>query len=190
MQTKVRILGIVGSPRQKGNTNCLVDEVLRGAATAGAGVEKIQLDAKKIKLCVGCDQCRNTGECRFDDDMKELIALMKESDIWVLGTPVYWWGPTALMKKFIDRWYQDYEGLQACGTKKVILVIPYGDSDPTTAVHTIGMFRSALNWLGKEVSTVIEGSGLSARSDAENSVDLLTRCYTVGSEAAKELLAE
>lgn len=190
MLKQVRILGIVGSPRRKGNTNCLVDEVLRGAATMGAGVEKVQLDAKKIKLCQGCDQCRKIGECRFDDDMKDLIILMKESDIWVLGTPVYWWGPTALMKKFIDRWYQDYEGLQACGKKKVILVIPYADSDPTTAKHTIGMFRSALNWLDKEVTAVIEGSSLSARSDAERNVNLLSRCFYAGTQAVKELSAD
>jgi multimeric flavodoxin WrbA len=38
-----RVLGIVGSPRRRGNTETLVDEVLRGAEEAGALVEKVIL---------------------------------------------------------------------------------------------------------------------------------------------------
>lgn len=119
MSVTCRVLGIVGSPRKKGNTNAMVDAILEGAAMKGAGVEKVHLSKKKIKPCKACDACREgKGKCRQDDDMEELLALMKESDVWVFGTPVYWWGPTAQMKTFIDRWYQDVKGLRNCGKKK------------------------------------------------------------------------
>jgi multimeric flavodoxin WrbA len=35
--------------------------------------------------------------------MAMIVEKMDASRIWVLTTPVYWWGPTAQMKTFIDR---------------------------------------------------------------------------------------
>lgn len=52
---KIRVLGIVGSPRRGGNTELLVDEVLAGAKEAGAEVHKIILNELKIGHCQGCN---------------------------------------------------------------------------------------------------------------------------------------
>lgn len=184
MGNKRRVLGIVGSPRKKGNTNAMVDAVLQGAAMGGAGVEKVRLRKKKIKPCRACDQCREKGKCRHDDDMEELLSLMKESDIWVFGTPVYWWGPTAQMKAFIDRWYQDVEGLKSSGEKQVILVIPYGDTDASTARNTIGIFQDSLNYLNKDIVAIIEGPGISGLDDAAENHDLIQQCLDAGKKVA------
>jgi multimeric flavodoxin WrbA len=100
-----RMLGIVGSPRRGGNTEILVDEVLCGAEEAGALVEKVILSKLNIAPCRACDACRKTGQCAQRDDMPALLKKMERSQVWVLGTPVYWWGPTAQFKAFLDRWY-------------------------------------------------------------------------------------
>jgi multimeric flavodoxin WrbA len=185
MSVTCRVLGIVGSPRKKGNTNAMVDAILQGAATKGAGVEKVRLSKQKIKSCKACDVCREKGKCRHDDDMEELLALMKESDIWVLGTPVYWWGPTGLMKNFIDRWYQDVKGLQKSGNKKVILAIPYGDTESATAENTIGMFKNSMNYLNKDIVEIIEGPGLTGPNDAEENEELMNTCLEIGKKIAR-----
>lgn len=183
MGNKLRVLGIVGSPRKKGNTNAMVDAVLQGAAMKGAGVEMVHLTKKKIKPCRACDACREKGKCRQDDDLEELLSLMKESDVWVFGTPVYWWGPTAQMKAFIDRWYQDVKGLCDSGKKKVILVIPYGDTDESTARNTIGIFIDSLKYLKKDIVEIIEGPGLVEPQDAEENSDLMRLCMKAGKQA-------
>jgi multimeric flavodoxin WrbA len=41
MADQVGVLGIVGSPREGGNTDTLVTEVLRGAEEAGARTQKL-----------------------------------------------------------------------------------------------------------------------------------------------------
>jgi multimeric flavodoxin WrbA len=84
------VLGIVGSPRRGGNTETLVDEVLRGAEEAGALVEKVILSKLDIGPCRACDACQDTGECVQRDDMPALLEQMEHSQVWVLGTPIYW----------------------------------------------------------------------------------------------------
>lgn len=185
MSVKCRVLGIVGSPRKKGNTNAMVDAILQGAATKGAGVEMVHLSKQKIKPCKACNVCREKGKCRHDDDMEELLAMMKESDVWVFGTPVYWWGPTAQMKTFVDRWYQDVNGLRNSGKKKVILAIPYGDTDSSTARNTIGMFKESLKYLKKDIVEIIEGPGMVDLHDAEKNEELMRLCMKVGKQIAK-----
>ena len=83
----MRVLGVVGSPRKNGNTETLVDEVLRGAT-----VEKIFLNDLDIKPCQAtCNEyCMATGNCRIGDDMSTLYDKLYNSDVIVLGTPVYW----------------------------------------------------------------------------------------------------
>ena len=185
MSVKCRVLGIVGSPRKKGNTNAMVDAVLQGASMNGAGVEMVHLSKQKIKPCEACDACRKKGKCKHDDDMGELLDLMKQSDVWVLGTPVYWWGPTAQMKTFIDRWYQDVDGLRSSGKKKVILVIPYGDTEPETSRNTIGMFKDSIRYLKKDIFEIIEGPGLNDSDDAEEDGELMRKCLKIGKQVAK-----
>ena len=83
------VLGIVGSPRRQGNTEILVDEVLAGAAENAALTHKVILSELDIAPCKACEVCTRTGKCVHQDDMSDLLTQMFESDVWVLGTPVY-----------------------------------------------------------------------------------------------------
>jgi NAD(P)H-dependent FMN reductase len=123
-----RMLGIVGSSRRGGNTETLVDEVLRGAEEAGALVEKVILSELDIAPCRACDTCRRTGSCVQQDDMPAVMEQMRRSSVWVLGTPVYWWGPTAQFKAFLARWYVGGDVISRREGQRVIVVIPLGDT--------------------------------------------------------------
>ena len=93
MSAKVTVLGVAGSPRRGGNTETLLDEVLRGAMDEGAETEKVILAQSNVGPCRACNACSRTGICIQDDDMAAIIEKMKASRVWVLATPVYWWGP-------------------------------------------------------------------------------------------------
>ena len=97
------MLGIVGSPRKGSNTHILVERILEGAQSVGAEPKKITLSEIDIRPCRACDACAKTGKCVQKDDFAGLLEDMEKSDVWVLGTPVYWWGPTAQFKSFLDR---------------------------------------------------------------------------------------
>ena len=63
----VRVIGLAGSPRRNGNTEALLDRFLAGAADCGAQVEKVVLARLKVKGCVACDECHETGACAIRD---------------------------------------------------------------------------------------------------------------------------
>ncbi|HUU68604.1 MAG TPA: flavodoxin family protein [Planctomycetota bacterium] len=109
----MKVLAISTSPRAKGNTDLLLDEVVRGAGDAGAEVEKISLRTLNIHPCTECDTCHQTGECAIKDDMIPLYAKLLDADRIVLATPVYFLGPCAQAKMFIDRcqalWARKYK---------------------------------------------------------------------------------
>jgi len=109
----MKILAISTSPRAAGNTDLLVDEVVRGAREAGADVEKVSLRTLNIHPCIECDLCYQTGECAINDDMTPLYAKLLDADRIVFATPVYFLGPCAQAKMFIDRcqalWARKYK---------------------------------------------------------------------------------
>lgn len=103
----MKILGISGSPRAKGNTDILVQEALRAASELGAKTEFIALSGKKIKPCTGCGTCytgNSKGICVIkDDDIPCIYEAMKEADGIIVGSPVYFLSVTAQLKALFDR---------------------------------------------------------------------------------------
>jgi multimeric flavodoxin WrbA len=178
----MKVLGIVGSPRRGGNTEILVDEVLRGAAEAGAQTEKVILSELDIAPCTACDACLESGECIQQDDMAAVLEQMHESEVWVLGTPVYWWGPTAQFKAYLDRWYGADKVVQFAG-RRGILVIALGDTDERTARHTIGMLTDALDYTEIHLVATVVATGVMDPGDVRESLNVLAAARSAGREA-------
>jgi NAD(P)H-dependent FMN reductase len=99
----MKATGFVGSPIRGGNVDLLVDRVLAGAADVGAQVEKVFLNDLQMRPCQSCGIDNHAGVCRIDDDMRSVHSLLVESDLLVLGTPVYFDTVSAQMKLMIDR---------------------------------------------------------------------------------------
>jgi hypothetical protein len=113
----MRLLGIAGSPRRNGNTDRLLDEVLRGASNKGAEVKKIVLSELNIAPCENCDACFTAGICKIDDDMQSVYKELMLADRIVLASPVHFMGLTAQTKAMVDR-------CQSLWAKKYKLHIP------------------------------------------------------------------
>jgi multimeric flavodoxin WrbA len=99
----MKILGISGSPRKKGNTITLLEEALRGAAENGADTELFSVSGKDIRGCDSCYYCIMKGECHIQDDMQPLYEKIIEADGIVFGAPIYIYGITAQAKAIMDR---------------------------------------------------------------------------------------
>jgi multimeric flavodoxin WrbA len=97
------VCGIVGSPKKNGNVDLLVSQVLKGASSQGAKTHKIYLNDMHIKPCQSCGVDPYPKYCVFDDDMKEIYALLESCDAVVLGSPIYFDTVTAQAKLMIDR---------------------------------------------------------------------------------------
>ncbi len=111
------MLGIAGSPRRGGNTDLLLAEVMKGAASRGAEVKTIILNDLKIAPCQHCDACLEAGRCKVEDDMQMLYGELEDADRIVLASPIQFMGITAQMKAMIDR-------CQALWARKYVLKLP------------------------------------------------------------------
>ena len=102
----MKIFAVNGSPRKrKGNTERILKPFLEGARLAGADIDLVYLQEKQIKPCLGCNACwlKTPGQCAQQDDMAELLDLMRQCEVAVLASPIYVGAVTGLMKNFLDR---------------------------------------------------------------------------------------
>ena len=81
----MKVLGIMGSPRIKGNTDLLLDEALKGAHSQGAETEKIIVDKLNIAPCKEYYGCARDGNCVIRDDMDNIYPRLMEADIIIIG---------------------------------------------------------------------------------------------------------
>jgi multimeric flavodoxin WrbA len=112
MKDKVKVLGLFGSPRRGGNTDILLEEMLKGAEEVGAQIERIRISGLQFSPCMECHGCDETGECVLDDDMEKVYPKLLEADCVILASPIFFYGVTAWTKALIDRvqclWVRKY----------------------------------------------------------------------------------
>ena len=102
----MNVIALNGSARgKKGVTWRLLDSLLKGLSEGGATVKDIQLKEMNISYCKACLTCmhKTPGQCGQRDDMDQIYPLLKESDLFVMGTPVYTDNMSAQMKTVTDR---------------------------------------------------------------------------------------
>lgn len=148
----MKAVGLVGSNRKDGNTKTLVERVLEGARSAAYDTEKIAFADLTISPIGDCGACRRAGACQIEDDFDSVMDRVLESDCAVFGTPLYWFGPSAQMKAFMDRWVcrmirdeQDFRNRMR--GKKCILVVPHQDTRLTGAEHLVAMMEKTFEFV-------------------------------------------
>ena len=99
----MKALGIVGSPRIGGNTEQLMKLVLETIAKQDIDTELLSLAGKDIRPCTACMACKGEETCSIDDDLFPIYLKMKEADAIIIGSPVYFQGPSALVRAFVER---------------------------------------------------------------------------------------
>ena len=100
----MKVLLVNGSPHPKGCTYTALREVAGQLEKEGVGSVMLQLGTRPVQDCIACGKCAETGLCVFKDDpVNEAIGLLKECDGLVVGSPVYYGGPTGSLCSFLDR---------------------------------------------------------------------------------------
>ena len=102
----MKVLAINSSPlKDRGNTDIILNEFLIGAEELGSDVEQIYISEMQIKPCLGKLVCwlKTPGKCCQNDDMGALLEKLKQADVWVFASPLYWDGVTGQMKNLFDR---------------------------------------------------------------------------------------
>ena len=107
-----KIVVLNGSPRRKGNTAALVAEFTRGAQEAGNTVTEFFLDGMDIHGCKGCFGGHSSRDCPCvqKDDMSQIYPAVKDCDVVVLASPLYYWNLSGQLRTAVDRLFALEEG--------------------------------------------------------------------------------
>ena len=87
----MKILFINGSPNKNGNTAALAKELLHGKE-----YETLSLTDHKIY---------SYGQEYDDDEMDLVLSKMKDADVIVVGSPIYWHNICGAVRDMLDRFY-------------------------------------------------------------------------------------
>lgn len=103
----MNVLILNGSPRPNGNTSAMAKAFAEEAKTTGHQVNLIQIGNKDIRGCKNCDACRKTlnGDCIQKDDMQPILHQMRECEVLVLASPIYYYSMAGQLHCAIERIY-------------------------------------------------------------------------------------
>ena len=95
----MRVLVVNGSPRRGGNTAQLLKEAQRGAGSAGAQVDYVDLYGLDYNGCRSCLACKRKGiaepcGCYWKDGLSPVLELLWKANRLICGAPV--WSAPAL----------------------------------------------------------------------------------------------
>lgn len=183
---------VIGSPKTNGNTARLVKAMLSEIANSEC-ITKIELSKfKKINHCTGCDSCKKNVEhnCIFDDGLNEIGKQVREADVLIIASPIYFFSLNSLTKAFIDRLFYSSEinnDENILKGKKIGILITYGlnnvmDSGAKNALQNI---YDISRFVGLEIIGMVEGS---FGEDNEKNEMLENKAKAFGRMLYKELL--
>ena len=101
----MKVVAFNGSPRRKGNTAILIEEMFKILHKEGFETEMVQLGNKLVHGCTACGKCREiqNGKCHIKNDhLNYCIEKMVEADGIIIGSPVYFADVTPEVKALID----------------------------------------------------------------------------------------
>ena len=176
----MKILGLSFSPRERGNTEILLEAVLSGARQQGGETELYRVAEKDIKPCDGCGACFTTGECSIQDDMQELYAKLLAADGIIFGSPVYFYNITAQGKAVIDRTIALGHNGRSLANKVGGVVVVGGSLGLADALKDLYFFIVTRQ--------MIPASFVAAYAAAKGDVEKLEKCRKAADDLGKQVV--
>ena len=106
----MKVLLFNGSPRPAGCTFTALNEVANTLHKHGIETELVQVGTKPVAGCIACRKCKDGSGCIFDDEVNALAARLDEFDALIVGSPVYYSGPSGQCCAFLDRLFYSAAG--------------------------------------------------------------------------------
>ena len=133
----MKILGISGSPRKKGATARLVNEILDAT---GMGTEYITLAGKKVGPCRFCLACAKDNVCKINDDMRDIREKLIEADALVVGGCNMWSNLNGLTQNFLERFFQFHHHGRSPMVGKVGVAVGIGGGSGEIPARVINQY--------------------------------------------------
>ncbi len=190
----MKITCVLGSAKANGNSATLAKRFCGRAQELGAEVQTFLLNDLSYRGCQGCNACKTTHDrCVERDDLERVLDSIRECDVLVMASPVYFGSVTGQLKSFIDRTYsflgpdflvsEDASRLES-GKKLVFIQTQAADAEDAFD-DVFPKLRDFFRYYGFAESTLIRGCGIAGPGESAKREDLMK----LADETAERLVA-
>lgn len=185
----MKIAAVLGSPRPQGNSSTLAHKFLETARELGAEVRVYPLNLMNFQGCQGCGACKaNMETCVQEDDLAPVLEAVKEADVLVMASPVYFGDLSGQLKCFFDRTYSylspDFSS-RVPGGKKAVMILVQANPDETQFADIFPRYRRWLTWFGYAPVYLLRAVGVKNPGDIRQQTAILDQAASLAREIMK-----
>lgn len=176
-----KVLIISTSLRGGSNSDILAKECEKGAKEAGHDVEYISLKGKEIKYCIGCLSCQKTGACVLKDDVAVIMEKVKEAEVIVYATPIYYYEMCGQMKTLLDRLNPLYS--TEYKFRDIYMIATAAENEDSAFEKAYNGLQGWADCFEKaSLKGIVSGGGINDANTAANHADVMKKAYELGKE--------
>lgn len=145
-----KILILNGAGKKNGNTAAMVKTFTDAARANGNEITEFFLHDMDIAGCIDCNECRQKDKsdpdpCSQKDDMGKIYPFIRQADVIVFASPVYFWDITGTLKTAVDRMHALVSFFSTPAHKETVLLMTSGG---TKIDHISEWCRGFERWFG------------------------------------------
>jgi multimeric flavodoxin WrbA len=160
----MKIVALFGSPRPEGNSAVLAKAFLDTCQSLGAAVESHFLNKMQYQGCQACMGCKTKAKaCVLKDDMTPVYEAIRQADVLVLASPVYFGELSGQLKNAYDRFYAFFEpdfASRLPAGKQAVFILTQGNPDPAQFQDIFPRYEVFMKWLGFKQCRLLRACGL------------------------------
>ncbi len=193
----MKVLMLNGSANQNGTTYTALAEIGKVLEQEGVEYEIFQIGGRPVRDCIGCGQCSEKGCVFTDDEVNEFVALAKEADGFIFGTPVYYAHPSGRIQSFLDRVFYSSGRVFTYKPAAAVAVARRGGSSASLDVlnkyfgicqmPTVGSTYWNMVYGANAQDALLDEEGLQTMRNAARNMAWMLKCFEAGKEKGIEL---
>jgi len=185
MRQKKKVLILLGSPREDGNSTRLAFAFADAASRKGHAVQSIRLSALHIAPCNGCRQCwkKASEPCVLRDDMDPVYPLLRAADVLVFATPLHFYTWSSPLKTLTDRLFcLDPQFKRNLKGKTSVLLATAADQRSAAFAGLRATYRLVADYMGWKRLGEVLATGVEAEGDIARAGRALAKADALGAK--------
>ena len=137
----MKALFINGSPKKNGSTYTALHEIENILTQEGIECEYVHVP-HNVDSCSACNYCHSSVGCVKKDIVNETYEKLAEADAVIVGSPVYYAGPSGSLISFLDRLFYSYPERRSLNLKAAACISNSRRAGNITSNDVISKFFS------------------------------------------------
>ncbi len=173
----MKVVCVLGSPRASGNSSTIANRFCDTAQKLGADIETFFLNDLNFRGCQGCMACKTKlDRCALADDLTAVLEAVRDTDVLVLASPVYYWDVSSQLKAFLDRTFSylvpDFitstKKSRIPAGKKMVMILAQNNPDQSSFSNIFEKFDYFFKAYAFTETHLIRAFGVNAPGEVES----------------------